>query len=430
MIDAATGAPMLMRNAQVPLPPASVTKALTALYALETLGPEHRFETRVLATAPIVDGIIDGDLILAGGGDPILVTDHLAGIAEALRDIGLTEVRGRFGVWGGALPFLEEIDPPQLDHLGYNPSVSGLNLNFNRVYFEWIRDGSDWQVSMDARSELFRPEVTIARMQIADRAVPVYTYEDGGSRDEWTVARGALGTGGSRWLPVRKPELYAGDVLGTFLRGHGISIAAPMVVSETSGTVLHTHRSSPLRDILGDMLKYSTNLTAEAVGLAASFARRSTLTGHEASARMMTGWLNQRFGTRMRLADHSGLSDTSRLAAEDLVRFFAAEGVRAKLQPILKEIDIIDGEGRPVRDFPGEIRAKTGTLNFVTTLSGYQTTDRDRDLAFAILCADLDRRAAGKVAGDERPPGSVTYNRRAKGLQQALLKRWGLVSAS
>ena len=430
VMDAKTGTPVLMRNADIPLPPASVTKALTAFYALETLGASYRFETRILATAPIVDGVIDGDLILAGGGDPILVTDHLADIATALNDAGLREIRGRFGVWGGALPYLEEIDPPQLDHLGYNPSVGGLNLNFNRVHFEWTRVGGEWRVAMDARSELYRPDVTVARMRIADRQVPVYSYEDGGSRDEWTVARGALGSGGARWLPVRKPALYAGDVLATFLQGQGIKVPDPSVVAEADGTVLYTHRSSPLRDILRDMLRFSTNLTAEAVGLAASFARRPTLNGHAASARMMTGWLNQRFGTRMQLADHSGLSDASRVTAGDLVRFFATDGVRAMLQPILKEIPIVDDEGRPIREFPGEIRAKTGTLNFVTTLSGYQATERERDLAFAILCGDLERREAGKAAGDERPSGSITYNTRAKELQQALLKRWGLVSAS
>ncbi|MCP6237338.1 D-alanyl-D-alanine carboxypeptidase, partial [Klebsiella pneumoniae] len=65
------------------LPPASVAKALTALYALETLGEDHRFETRLLATAPVVAGRIDGDLILAGGGDPELSTDRLAELARA-----------------------------------------------------------------------------------------------------------------------------------------------------------------------------------------------------------------------------------------------------------------------------------------------------------------------------------------------------------
>lgn len=427
--DAETGTEILSRNADVPLPPASVTKALTALYALETLGPSHRFETRLLATGPVVDGVLDGDLILAGGGDPTLVTDHLADMAKRLREDGLTEVRGRFFVYGGALPYMDEIDPPQLDHLGYNPAVSGLNLNFNRVHFEWKRSGGAWQITMDARSETHRPDVSMARMRIVDRQAPIYTYENNGTIDDWTIARGSLGNGGARWLPVRKPALYAGDVLRTFLRSNGIVVPqAARLTTPPEGRTLLTHRSGPLTEILRDMLRFSTNLTAEAVGLAASFARRPGLDGHEASARMMTGWLNQNYGTRFRLVDHSGLGDASRVTARDLVRVWSHGKNREVLQPLLKDIPFLNAERQPIRGYPASVRAKTGTLNFVTTLSGYLTSAAGRNMAFAILAADIDRREAGKAAGDEIPRGSITYNTNAKNLQQDLLKRWGLVS--
>lgn len=227
LADARTGAVLDARQADVPLPPASVTKAVTALYALDALGTAHRFTTRLLATGPVTGGILEGDLILAGGGDPTLSTDHLAEMASALRRGGLTEVRGAFRVWGGALPYVPEIDPAQLDHLSYNPAVSGLNLNFNRVHFEWTRAGADWRVTMDARTDLHRPDVTMARMRIAQREVPIYTYEGGSGVDEWTVASAALGDGGSRWLPVRFPDLYAGDVFRTFARANGIVLGAP-----------------------------------------------------------------------------------------------------------------------------------------------------------------------------------------------------------
>jgi len=61
------------------------------------------------------------------------------------------------------LPNLDEIDESQLDHLGYNPAISGLNLNFNRVHFEWKRAGGGYSIAMDARSELYKPAVTVAR---------------------------------------------------------------------------------------------------------------------------------------------------------------------------------------------------------------------------------------------------------------------------
>ena len=218
MADGATGRVLEAIDETLPQPPASVTKAVTALYAIEGLGGDYHFKTEIYGTAPVVDGVLDGDLVLAGGGDPNLLTDDLLALAGRLKESGLREVKGDFLVWGGALPALEEIDESQLDHLGYNPAISGLNLNFNRVHFEWKRANGDYTVTMDARSETIRPTVTIARMDIVDRNLPIYTYRDGSDIDRWTVARRALGNSGSRWLPVRNPELYAGDVFRTFAR--------------------------------------------------------------------------------------------------------------------------------------------------------------------------------------------------------------------
>ena len=221
--DVKTGLVLESHNPLRALPPASVAKAVTACYALDVLGPGYHFETRVLATAPIRNGRIDGDLILAGGGDPTLDTDAIASIAKRLREeVGLTEVTGRFLVWGGALPALNGIDAEQPYQVGYNPGISGLNLNFNRVHFEWQRAGNGYNVTMDARSVTLRPEVRAARMRIEARNAPIYTYADGGSYDNWTVAKGALGRNGSRWLPVRKPARYAAEVFQILARSNGI----------------------------------------------------------------------------------------------------------------------------------------------------------------------------------------------------------------
>jgi len=221
--DARTGDPIDSIGADAPLPPASVTKAVTALYALDALGGAFRFVTRVFAVGDVEDGVLRGDLVLAGGGDPTLSSDHLAEMAQGLAAAGITSIDGQFLCWRGALPYAEEIEPSQLDHLGYNPAVSGLNLNYNRVHFEWKRVGGQWQTTMDARTETRVPPVTMARVRIADRSAPVFTNE---GPDRWSVARGALGNGGSRWMPVRQPALYAGDVFRTLAREVGVTLPA------------------------------------------------------------------------------------------------------------------------------------------------------------------------------------------------------------
>ncbi|WP_342076585.1 D-alanyl-D-alanine carboxypeptidase/D-alanyl-D-alanine-endopeptidase [Yoonia sp. SS1-5] len=425
LADLATGESLARVAADLPLPPASVAKAVTALYAMDALGAEHRFETRVFADGPIENGVLNGNLILSGGGDPNLVTDQLAELVDRLAEKGLREVRGDFLVWDDALANLDEIDPTQLDYLGYNPTITGLNLNFNRVYFEWKKAGDSYSTGLDARSEKHQPPVTTARMRIVDRESPVFTYRTQGNVDEWTVARRALGNGGSRWLPVRNPALYAGEVFATFARTAGIVLKPAKVHgAEPAGQVLARYRSVPLDQMMRGMLRYSTNITAEAAGLAATQMLSGQQRGLRTSALGMARWASDRAAIAPTFVDHSGLGDAARVTASDMVQLLTAEGIAPQLRPLLKRIDLLDGNRKVIRNHPGLVQAKTGTLNFVSSLAGYVRTASGRDLAFAFFGADLEARAAGKALGGEAPRGAAPWNRSAKALQQRLLQYW------
>ncbi len=425
--DADTGVILEAVEADVARPPASVTKALTSLYALETLGPDYRFTTRVMATGPMNDGIVQGDLVLAGGGDPGLDTDDLADLVAQLVAAGVTGVSGAFQVWGDALPGLKKIEPRQLDQLDYNPSLGGLNLNYNRVFFEWARSGADYTVRLDARTETLRPVVTTARMEVVDRSTPVYTYAEEPDVDTWTVSRAALGQAGSRWLPVRFPSLYAGDVFRTLARDAGITLPpVATLINAPDGTVLARHESAPLSEVLRGMMLYSTNLTAELTGMTAT-AEQDAPVAMDASAAAMAQWITARTGARLRLADHSGLNDENLISAGDMVRILNAEGVRPLLQPIMRAIAMTDQARTPIPDFPASVRAKTGTLNFVSALSGYVETANGRPLSFAFFAHDPVARATSKLSLDEQPAGVAPFNGRARRLQQELLQRWAIL---
>lgn len=431
--DARNGAVLESSGAGQAMPPASVTKAVTAMYAAEALGPGHRFRTRLIAAGPVANGRIDGDLILAGTGDPTLDTDALASMAGRLRDAGIREVRGRFRVDGSALPFIRQIDPGQPEHVGYNPAISGLNLNYNRVHFEWRRaGGGGWQVAMDARSDRFRPSVTVARMRVADRRSPLYTYSDREGVDDWTVAGAALGNGGSRWLPVRRPAEYAGEVFQVLARSYGIELRHPEPLQgQPRGTVLVEHVSAELTAILTDMLKWSTNLTAEVVGLSASAARGGVPGSLGASGARMADWLRGRAGVNgARFVDHSGLGADSRITPEDMVRALVRSGPDGTLRRMMKRIEMTDSNGRTIRDHPARVAAKTGTLNFVSALSGYVQGPSNAVLAFAIFAADLDRRRGLGPEDIERPEGGRGWTLRARAMQQKLIERWVALHAA
>jgi D-alanyl-D-alanine carboxypeptidase/D-alanyl-D-alanine-endopeptidase (penicillin-binding protein 4) len=424
-LDAETGELIEAHAPDEPLPPASVAKAPTALYALHHLGLEHRFITRLRSRGAIEGGVLRGDLILEGGGDPNLQTEHLAALAQALVARGLRRVEGRFLVDDRALPRIAAIDPEQVPQAGYSPAVSGLNLNFNRVHFAWAVGPNGARLELDARSPAEVPRVSVIRIAAADREQPIYTHRIDGGRELWTVARAALAGEGSRWLPVRQPALYAGDVLRALLVARGCTLPEPELGAGSGGPVLAEHRSDPLAGLMRDMLRFSTNLTAECAGLAASLQQGGPVPDLAASAARMNGWIASRLGVPgLAFADHSGLGAASRVTALGMARFFVAARRDGILPDLLRPHPMRDDRGREIPGHPVQVRAKTGTLSFASGLGGYARVRGGREVAFAIFSADLARRARIPPADRERPPGAQAWSGRARALQQDLIERW------
>lgn len=421
VLDATTGAVLEARDAAKALPPASVAKAVTSLFALERLGAGHRYATRVLATGPVEAGTLRGDLVLLGGGDPTLQTDQLGDLVARLAKAGLKRVEGRFLAADGALPRMEAIAEDQPVQVGYNPALCGLNLNFNRVYFEWKKAGGDWAVSMDARGERFVPAVDLARMQVVRRETPLFTYKRNRDHEDWTVASGALGKGGSRWLPVRQPGLYTAEVFQTLARAQGIALPAPeMVAAAPAGTEIGRVESDTLPDVLREMLKFSTNITAECNGLAASGADSLA-----ASGAAMTDWVDRTFGVTARFVDHSGLGGASRISAQDMAAILLAAHRQGRgLKPILRDVGMKDDKGAVIKGHPVKVVAKSGTLNFVSALAGHISPPGGREMIFAIFTGDPARRDAVPVAAREHPEGVEAWIKRSRRLQGQLVSRW------
>lgn len=426
-LDAGTGEVVEAHRADLRLPPASTAKATTALYAMQNLGPGYRFTTRVVARGGnISNGTLSGDLILRGGGDPVLQTEDLARMADELIRRGLRRVSGRFIVDAGALPQIEEIDEGQPVQAGYNPAIAGINLNFNRVHFAWDVRGGRANLSLDARSEREIPPVSVIDIRAAQRDLPVYTYRQRNSGERWSVAASALGRSGSRWLPVRRPAAYAGDVFRALLRARGCTLPEPRIENGTrGGQVLAEHRSQPLPSILRGMLRYSTNITAEAVGLAATLQAGGSGRSLSRSAQRMSDWAAQAHrGQGLEFHDHSGLGEDSRVSPMAQARFMLSARRQGILPDLLRDHPMRDANGRRIRNHPVDVQAKTGTLNFVSALTGYAHVGRGREVVFSIVSADMDRRRSLRSSREESPRGTRSWTGRARALQQTLVERW------
>lgn len=440
VIDLETGEALEGGNVDEPLPPASVAKAPTAVFALAALGPDHRFETRLAASGEMNEGVLTGDLILQGGGDPETDTETLDLLAFRAAEAGLKRVDGRFFVDDALLPTIDQIDTTQPEIAAYNPAVAGINLNFNRVFAEWRRTGGQTEISVEARARGLSPATGAVRVEIAEEVTDgVFDYLGGEGAENWRVARKALGAKGGRWLPVRRPPAYAGEVMRTLAAEAGFELPepelgpAPMVAN-----VLARVESRPLADILADMMTYSTNLTAEAVGVAAARAGGGAPATLEASAAVMNAWIAQFSGfppgdPGFQLVNHSGLSPESRVSVRRLAEFLVAAerrgfpaldgGRPAKLKGLMSQRNYLD-EGTTPPPMAASLRAKTGTLNFVNALAGYIEPERGRRFAFAIIAADLAARDAVADQEVETPAGARAWAGRSRALQRALIRSW------
>lgn len=421
--DLATGKVLEAAGAAQVMAPASVTKAVTTLFALEKLGVAHRFATRVMRVGRVVDGRLEGDLILAGGGDPTFDTDKMGDLVAALAATGLRAVTGKFIAYAGALPERAEIATDQPEFVGYNPAISGLMLNFNRVNFVWKAANGGYALAMNAEGERFVPQVQMATMKVAARDVPLFSYDAGAAQDHWTVSQAALGNAGSRWLPVRHPGVYVAEVFQTLCAAQGIKLpAAEVVYTLPDAEEIVRHESEALPDLLRKMLKFSTNLTAEAVGLMASGAGSL-----EGSAAVMTEWARRRFGIAAVFGDHSGLGPKTRITPAEMMQVMIAARTSLTgraLKGLMRELGLPGENGKAQEKATIRVHAKSGTMNFVSNLSGYLGASGGRELAFAIFTADLPRRAAVPIWDREDPVGDSAWIKRARRLQGQLLRRW------
>ncbi|MBP7243254.1 D-alanyl-D-alanine carboxypeptidase/D-alanyl-D-alanine-endopeptidase [Amaricoccus sp.] len=421
--DAASGAVIEACQGDMDRPPASAIKILTALYALDRLGAGHRFETRLAALGSVAGGRVGGDLALVGGGDPLLDTDALGDMVAEARAGGLVAVDGRLLAVAAPPPDLAEIEPDQPATAAYNPAISGLNLNFNRVFLAWEPGKAGPALRLSAPGNRFEATLASIGAEVADGGPPRLAVTPG--REVWSFAARSVAGAGSIWLPVRAPARYAGETMRALAEQAGLALPAPEVTAATvAGETLVRRESQPLGPMLVDMLRYSTNLTAEVVGLAATRAGGGAPVGLAESGTAMADWARARYGLGpLALVNHSGLTARTAISAAQMARLLVA-AAPGGLPAMLKERPLRDGDGNPM-EIPGvRVVAKTGTLDFVSALAGYVEGPGERRRAFAIFAADLDARAAIAPEARDDPPGAGAFARRARAQEQALIRRW------
>ena len=253
--------------------PASVAKIPTIAAALAILGGDHRFVTTLLAEGELRDGTLTGSLTLHGGGDPFLSNEDLQAMAKALAASGVKQVDGAFRYDASALVDVPRINDMQPEAAGYNTGVSALSVNFNRVRLNWTKDIPDPSAAAAAISEnLVLPLDAIGLAFAEQDPAGPFVRAGAPSEDRWLLSP-TLAAKGEDWLPVGNPSLITADVFRALAATEGIDLPepAPGFVPDGAREVAR-HESLPLSEIASAVLRYSNNLSAELIGLAASHA--------------------------------------------------------------------------------------------------------------------------------------------------------------
>jgi serine-type D-Ala-D-Ala carboxypeptidase/endopeptidase (penicillin-binding protein 4) len=154
--------PILMANHEgtTPVPAASLTKIATSLVSLTTLGTEHKFETLVSATGPIQNGVLEGDLVITGGGDPLFVIQEAITIGNMLNQMGIKQVKGNLIIVGNfAMNFQR------------NPTLAGQFLKQTLNSATWSRDINLYYSTMPKGTP--KPQLAITgKVELATQNIP------------------------------------------------------------------------------------------------------------------------------------------------------------------------------------------------------------------------------------------------------------------
>ena len=396
-----TGEVVYARSPDELFNPASNVKLFTAAAALAELGPEYRFATEFFE----VPGARHApNLHVRGKGDPTLVTERLWAIAGELSHLGLDRVGDLVldDSWFDDARYGPGYDQEQSDR-AYLAPTGALSLDFNAVAIHVApgdAEGSPGRIRLEPPSDFFVLENhTVTAPARALRRVTVSSQASGGRQR--VTAEGKLPLGSRRQVLYRRiddPNLFFGQTLRRLLELRGVKVSGRVRRGPlpAGASLLYVAESEPLAEVVRHLEKHSNNFMAEqilkALGAEVSGPPGTWPKGVAAVESFLAEAGIPRGSYLMK--NGSGLNDANRFSARQTVALLKAMWHRFPLMVEFVGALPVAGRDGTIRwrmegtAAEGHLRAKTGTLEGVTSLSGYVETRSGEHLAFAVLVND------------------------------------------
>jgi serine-type D-Ala-D-Ala carboxypeptidase/endopeptidase (penicillin-binding protein 4) len=408
--------PMLSHRSTVPMNPASVMKLVTSVAALDLLGPAYTWQTQVLVdpagrSGQIKDGVLDGNLIIKGGGDPKLVVERVWLLLQRVRSMGIHTIGGDLILDRSAFDVADKnaaaFDGEPMKP--YNASPDALLVNYKSVVMTF----TPYPLDGHARVQYDPPLHGVAMPSTVALSSSSASASCGDYRSGLKAAfsdpkrfrfLGAYprACGEKVWaIAYTDPASFAGRAvlgmwesmagkLGGMVRTSDARLqgTAEAASGAKSLSLLFTLTSPTLAEVMRDMNKFSNNVLAQHVFLGLSLNTKSPAT-FEASQAALASWWKSRYGAGTVLGgasgidaptvdNGSGLSRTERISALALARMLQ-DAYGAPFMPELMAslpMNGVDGTLRKSRATVGIAHLKTGSLNNVVSRAGYVHAQR------------------------------------------------------
>ena len=418
------------------LNPASGTKVITGSALLSQLGGAYTFVTKVQGLPPD-RGAIASDLVLVGGGDPLLRERDLWALTQQLADLGLREVRGDLVL--DHTRYDDRIWPPAYEQKGsdaaYQAPVAALAVGFSALRIRvlpGIGAGKAARVSVSPRGAPLTIDnrITTRRGRGARLSVSVVQGRNG----DIVRLRGRIGRKHRGKLFMRRatrPVALAGGVFRELLSRAGIVVRGQTRQgrSHEGLKTLAEHRSLSLGILVALMNKHSNNFMAEMLLKELSLARGAEQGSSEEGARALMAFFRERGlpSDGMVLRNGSGLYDANRVSARGLVALLQDMADDPLLGPeFISSLAVAGVDGtllhrfaeRETRPAVSRVRAKSGTLARAISLSGYVWAADSTRLAFACLIEDFRSLAGARRALDRIGALLARYERGSRGAKK------------
>ncbi len=408
------GAVILSHNGDELLNPASNVKLFTAAAALVVLGPDYRFETEFL----LDDGPQAGRskaLYIRGKGDPSITTERLYGIVTELFHGGLREVGDIVldDSWFDPERLAPGFDQENSDR-AYMAPTGALSLNWNTitVYLRGgERVGAAASVELEPASEYFAIEKSVSTAARLGRRFSVQSEQWGDKqkiivRGTVPLDRGAIAV----WRKIDNPPIYFGYTLKRMFADHGIKVKGRVRLGMVPphGKLLYVSQSETFDLILKRLNKVSSNFVAEQLIKTLAAEQKGPPGSFVNGIQVVEEFLEKQVGIPRGsyvMKNGSGLNDANRFSAAQITRLLRVMYERFPLAPEFLSSLGIAGKDGTLRyrfegsDAVGRLRGKTGTLEKISSLSGYVQSAGGEKFCFAAIVNDYPGRSGPVVQG-------------------------------